>query len=276
MVKKIGLSIIVAGSLAFIGCGGSSSSSSTSVGTYTDEAIGGVQYVCGNQAGVTDEKGQFSYEIGQPCSFKLGGVTLRNVQADVLSNAGVEILETNANVAALLQALDADKDPSNGISITPAVVENVTADNITGDASDSDTITQIANTLGVTLDPAAAASHLLDRVKEVISSFSDGTLYLVKVSANGRESDGSASVDNILNELTVVDGVVVAQDEDGVYPYVGKTADYLIFDNKDGSYEYIFATQEAADAFVNGGSTADNNTDNNTDNDTDDNMTGSY
>lgn len=119
------------------GCGGSSSpssgnnnSSDTGIGYYIDSAVSGVSYTCGSKSGVTGEDGSFTFEKGQSCTFKLGNITLRSVTADSLVDK-VKIVEDRVEVAQLLQTLDADGNPDNGITIPATVIEKMQEHNIT-------------------------------------------------------------------------------------------------------------------------------------------------
>jgi len=126
MTKDITLSTIATIALfTIIGCGGSGGSSDntkTGTGYYVDSAVEGVEYTCGNQTGITDKDGKFAFEEGQGCNFTLDGITLRTVKADELAN-GKEVFEDNLTVAKLLQSIDADGNPDNGIQITVEVAK---------------------------------------------------------------------------------------------------------------------------------------------------------
>ena len=118
----------MAATLVLTGCGGGGGGSGSSVGTaaYVDSAVAGVQYRCGSQSGVTDTKGKFSFEKGKGCTFRLGSVEIRSIEPDRLVDGGI-VVETDPKVAALLQSLDRDGDPSNGIEIDDAVIEKLSS-----------------------------------------------------------------------------------------------------------------------------------------------------
>ena len=125
MKKSITLSSIAIASLLLVGCGGGGStstdtSSNIGMGYYVDSAIEGVDYICGTQSGTTDVDGKFTFEENQNCSFKVGNVLLREVDASTLKN-GITILEDNIDTARFLQTLDRDGDASNGIEVSDAV-----------------------------------------------------------------------------------------------------------------------------------------------------------
>ena len=125
MTKSITLSSVVVASLLLIGCGGggstpSNSTSSTGTGYYVDAAVAGVDYVCGSQTGITDKDGKFTFEQNHNCSFKIGDLLLREINASTLKH-GITILEDNNDTARFLQTLDRDGNASNGIEVSDAV-----------------------------------------------------------------------------------------------------------------------------------------------------------
>ena len=128
----------ITASLLLVGCGGGGTSSNTVAGAnstvgqgyYVDAAVAGVNYQCGSQTGVTDESGAFLFDKNQNCTFKLGDVVLREINATSLEH-NVTILEDNTQVAQLLQTLDRDGNASNGIDIIEETHEVLKEQNIT-------------------------------------------------------------------------------------------------------------------------------------------------
>jgi len=138
MTKKIISTGIAIGAIfMFSGCGSSDAPSAVSTGTgfYIDSAVSGVNYTCGSQEGTTDKDGTFTFDEGATCTFTLAGVELRVLAADALED-GVQVIEQNPRVAQLLQSLDIDGDPSNGITITPEIVEAIEAAGFDGIPTD--------------------------------------------------------------------------------------------------------------------------------------------
>jgi hypothetical protein len=116
--------------LSACGGGGSSSQSSTttSTGVFIDSPVQGLSYVSGDESGITDAAGSFTYEVGQSVTFSLGGITIGTaVGADRLTPLDFVPLatdETNpvvTNILRFLQSLDDDNDPDNGITLIEAV-----------------------------------------------------------------------------------------------------------------------------------------------------------
>ncbi|WP_457597545.1 hypothetical protein [Hydrogenimonas sp.] len=130
---KIIVRLVTVISLAFLpflisGCGGggggggtgasTADTRQTEIGTayYIDSAVVGVDYLCGSQQGTTDEDGAFRFEKGKGCILSLGTLVLRQIDASQLKD-GEAFLETDIKVARLLQSLDNDGHPENGIFI---------------------------------------------------------------------------------------------------------------------------------------------------------------
>ncbi len=95
-----------------------------SPGVFLDSAVAGVNYLTSSGlAGVTDTNGTFYYNSGDTVSFTLGDVSLGSVTGSAKLTP-VEVMGASGtadpkviNLSRLLQTLDADGDPSNGINI---------------------------------------------------------------------------------------------------------------------------------------------------------------
>ncbi|MBF0097308.1 MAG: putative Ig domain-containing protein [Magnetococcales bacterium] len=116
---------------------------STSHGVFLDSAVEGIQYRTASMSGITDKNGGFSFKEGETVTFyigdiKIGGADLRQtssglpiVTPTLLAETATRALSGDsqtskkedviANVARLLQSLDSDGDPSNGITISEEV-----------------------------------------------------------------------------------------------------------------------------------------------------------
>lgn len=142
MKKNIlALSVVTAlSSLALAGCGGGGDSASTDNGnnsgnggnatkpaltaTFIDSAVAGLNYTCGNYSDVTNSQGQFLFNDGDTCTFKLGSIQLGKTQLKqgqtlvtpyTIAEKGDK--DRAIRIAALLQTMDADSDASNGITL---------------------------------------------------------------------------------------------------------------------------------------------------------------
>lgn len=122
------------------GCGGSSDSQSDSTGgsidgsptpsgevltgSFVDSPVSGLSYRTETRSGVTNTNGEFTYRAGETVVFGLGDIQFPAVEAaqilTPLDLAGVsDINDTGVvNMARLLQSLDRDCNPDNGIIIS--------------------------------------------------------------------------------------------------------------------------------------------------------------
>ena len=100
-----------------------------STGVFVDSAVENIYYETKTQKGYTNDLGQFKYAIGETVTFSIGGIKLPTVTAgatitplDLAQSSGnptgSNTADVFANLLVLLQSLDADQDPTNGIKLT--------------------------------------------------------------------------------------------------------------------------------------------------------------
>ena len=121
---------------AGVGSGGAAvnaaSVSGLSTGRLIDSSVEGVTYTVTTKdgqtiTGVTDASGTFKYVDGEKVIFSIGDIVFPATQGDsvitplTMAQGGTGPVATN--VAFLLQSLDFDLDPSNGITINPQVAQ---------------------------------------------------------------------------------------------------------------------------------------------------------
>lgn len=198
------------------GCGGGGGGSSgntpttgsTKSGVLTDAAVTGVAYTTSSGvAGVTDA-GIYKYNPGDTVQFKLGGLVLGDVTAPGLgyvtatgvvtpidlANGNPNILQ---NLLVLLQSLDANGIPADGISIPAAAAAAVTpAIDLKELPATFNGALQAAMTAGNITTPIVsttdANTHFRAQVMPLLASniwtlplASDGTTALLRVDARG-------------------------------------------------------------------------------------------
>jgi hypothetical protein len=183
MNKRVVTHSMLAVSVAalIVGCGGSGSrsdipgSTQTVTGTFVDAGVDGLDYDCSTGTdGVTHDGGQFTCNEGDTVTFKIGEYMLGSVKA----SSGIVTPYTLSpedetialNIAQLLQTIDSDGDPENGIMIPDEVKEVLDGVELKLDNPDFDTL--MANYLGESLVPEADAVKHLD---ETIQSLTDLT-----------------------------------------------------------------------------------------------------
>lgn len=242
MTKRMILSTVTIGAIfSILGCGGGSNTSANSNNSnnndngqtttgkayYIDAAVSGVDYKCGTQEGLTATDGGFTFDVGSGCTLSLGDIALKTIDKTLLVN-NVKILEDNVKTAALLQSLDIDGDASNGITITPEVVEAMaTALNSNGgDGTLPKTAgeltalvatlqTAVPNYQGEAVSEADAQTHL-DETK-LHTSLANKTFYIVEVeSINDKlstELEGQITFNADLTKATSIEGKDTTEEE---------------------------------------------------------------
>lgn len=114
------------GALALSACGGSDPA--TVNGVFLDSAVGGLGYSAGSTQASTDANGGFTCRENETVSFSLGDIALGSARCGAtltpLDLAGsTEVSDDRVvNRLLLLQSLDDDGDPSNGIALRADVV----------------------------------------------------------------------------------------------------------------------------------------------------------
>ncbi|MBF0463309.1 MAG: FecR domain-containing protein [Magnetococcales bacterium] len=114
-------------------------------GTFLDSPVAGLHYQTATTSGVTDQNGGFWFAPGETVTFSIGNMTIGTISAaniragtgglpivtlDKLADAATATATANVqadkhlnvvtNIARLLQTLDSDGNPDNGITITAA------------------------------------------------------------------------------------------------------------------------------------------------------------
>jgi len=154
--------------------GGGGGSATTSTGTFVDAAVEGLSYTTDSQSGMTNAQGEFKFRANEPVTFRVGNIYIPSF----VPKAGGEftpmdvfgVLDQNdrrvVNLLVLLQSLDEDGNPNNGIKI-PAGAAAAALSNIDFDVSyavfvATPAVTNlIANSGSVTTTPVTEAAAKL-------------------------------------------------------------------------------------------------------------------
>ena len=143
----------------------------TDTGIFIDSAVSGLHYQTATQEGTTNTDGEFVYVDGETISFSIGGLelpaTLAKAVLTPLDLVGTSDVYNRSvvNIVRLLQSLDSDGDPSNGISIVEDAYLASESLSLTFDDEDFDAL--VANFVsngggnGVLIDKATAMAHFL-------------------------------------------------------------------------------------------------------------------
>lgn len=120
--------VLLSVSLIMTGCGGGGTSGSLTLktGVFLDSAVEGLNYRTATQSGITETGGLFTYVEGETITFSVGDAIIGQTSAkeqitpiDLVPGASDEINPKVTNICRLLQSLDTDGVPENGIQISP-------------------------------------------------------------------------------------------------------------------------------------------------------------
>ena len=96
--------------------------SGPAIGKLMDAAVSGVNYSTSSKiTGITDKDGIYKYNHGDTVEFKLGSLVLGKTEATAIVtpiNLAGDSIPRLQNLLVLLQSLDSDSEPENGISIS--------------------------------------------------------------------------------------------------------------------------------------------------------------
>jgi len=255
MTKKIiSTGISIGAMFMFSGCGSDSDIPDVPTGTafYIDSAVSGVNYTCGSTEGITGSEGEFTFEIGGSCTFYLGDMELRAVDAGLLVD-GESVYETDVEIARILQSLDSDGDPSNGITIDAEIVAAIVAAGITelpDTVAEMDEMLAVVEAAGGTVvSEDDAMEHMLTtllagEIFYVVDEAQDGSKQVTELTFN----EGLTSIKAISPEMTENWGITIEgsrlifnEDTDGSYTIISvdPTNDYIMFSDyySDGSLD---------------------------------------
>lgn len=144
-------------------------------GVFTDSPVEGVRYETETKTGFTDAEGHYDYVEGEIVTFYIGNIKLGSALAtgelspiSIASTADADIYSLEVqNIAALLQTLDIDANPDNGIKITSEVVAAISAADIDFTQNSiqilGEIVLEVFQSTGISLEvvyPENAAGHL--------------------------------------------------------------------------------------------------------------------
>jgi hypothetical protein len=194
--------MILAGTLSLatsailIGCGSNgtqtASDASLETGYFIDAPVEGLSYeTASGVKGVTDKYGRFQYKKGEKVRFAIGKLALGEAipdQEGVVTPESIAQDDTALKIYLLrvLQALDSDNDPSNGITIPADVVqalEAISADMTLSDIKSDDALLKVDPKLAevldedydgqIDVDETTATNHF----EESIAQWQSGQMY---------------------------------------------------------------------------------------------------
>jgi len=147
------------------------------VGQFIDSPVQGLNYLTASGQGITNANGEFNYQQGESVTFSIGDITLPQVSAAAIITP-LTLANTDdynhiqvVNIARLLQTLDTDGDPSNGITIDDQAHSAATGLSLSFDETDfEDKVANLVANAGsvnsALIDASDAIAHLQDSLGE--------------------------------------------------------------------------------------------------------------
>lgn len=146
---------------------------STVKGQFIDSTVQGLSYSVGTAAkATTDATGGYNCKVGETVDFSMGGITLGSATCAAsitpLTLAGSTNVRDDkvVNRLLVLQLLDEDNDPSNGITITPAVATALAGRTLDFSASAANFNTALTTLLASL--PAAYQGRTVDATRRTL------------------------------------------------------------------------------------------------------------
>jgi hypothetical protein len=208
-VVILGVSLL----MGLAGCGSSDSSPApaapaapTATGKFVDAPVEGLKYVSGAQSGFTGLNGEFTYEIGQPVTFSVGGVVIGEAQGDSVitpidlirtANPGTTVTASTPAVVQIAQfLLTASSLTSTGIKIDSEVTAACETQNINLSTAPSLSITSAISQIAISAGNRTVTSEA-DAETHIVSSMdalSSGALVLPPPAVTGGFTTQNPSV----------------------------------------------------------------------------------
>lgn len=235
--------------LALGACSESDPVSPMRSGVFLDSAVTGLNYATDTQSGATDTAGTFNYIAGETITFSIGEMALPTVRAastitpmDIYSSDSASAVPV-ANLSRLLQSLDNDRNPDNGLVIAnSSAFTSGTQLNFSAASFDEQATTLLQNSgLAITtlVDATTATAHLQQTLidNELISNNCTATHPYV-----GRQASFTTRFHNVSGTLTVLDDCTLEVQN---FNYDGQGPAVYFYAATDRLYS-------AADAFIMG------------------------
>jgi hypothetical protein len=159
--------------VAACGGGGGGGTATPSTGVFLDSPVAGINYRTASGSGKTNASGEFPFLSGETVTFSIGNIDLPPVAANItitpldLANTSDVNHQVVSNLLVLLQSLDTDGNPSNGIQIsstahtaaTSTVDFNVTPTTFRTNAEVTNLIANSGSTNTAPVSLVSATSH---------------------------------------------------------------------------------------------------------------------
>ncbi len=186
-------------------------------GTFIDAPVANLSFSTPSGFGKTDQNGEFYYKAGEQITFSIGGLTLPSTAAremitplDLYGATSVSDPEVK-NLARLLQTLDVDSNPDNGI-VLPDAADQLGLDGaivLSHDDTFESTATAALQSVGINA-PVVSSGQALTHMSN--SLLQEGLIDITQVSSASVQFDATA-IERRLPDLDA-DGIADAFDWD--------------------------------------------------------------
>ena len=216
------------------------------VGTFLDSAVMGLNYQTSSQSGQTNEAGEFNYLLNEEITFSIGGITLPAIVAksiitplDLYQSQNINQLEV-INLLRLLQSLDLDGDPSNGIEISTATHEQAQTLELDFSAADfeqqvADFILQSGNANQQLIATQTALTHFQNTLNDISNNAENCT---AEHSMVGYSGYFNTFAHNVSGKATIIDDCTIEISE---FNYDGGGPEVFFY----GAIDHQYASENA-------------------------------
>jgi len=225
-------------------CGGgvngteSTGALSNYVGQFIDSPVQGLNYLTKSGQGTTNANGEFNYQQGESVTFSIGDMAFPQVSAAAiitpltLANSDDYNHMQVVNIARLLQTLDTDGDPSNGITIDDQAHSAATGLTLSFDETDFDdkVANLVANAGSVNsalIDASDAIAHLQDSLGDQNECGNSHPMVGASLTLSSRAHSVSGSVQVVDNCTLEIRNFSYDGGGPNVYVYGAVDGDYV-------------------------------------------------
>ncbi len=202
-------------------------------GHFWDSPVDGLSYSTGAGSGKTEEGGAFDYFPGEKVTFAVGDVPLgtgvadhRVTPLDLFDSSDLNDLENNPaiNVARLLQSLDDNKKPKDGINITDAAIAclNDSAGSFLEDGSDFSDTTAVEALINATV---GQCDDLVMVTAEAAKAHLETQLSSIMFRKNVSKTPELASAKAKMNDMRMWFPALRANGDPATYEYLDDNGD---------------------------------------------------
>ena len=209
----------------FISCSdGSQTQGNTNTGVFLDSPVTNIGYITETQNGFTNSQGQYKYLEGETVTFFIGELEFPSVTASGtvtplnLANTEDTSNSTVVNIIRLLQTIDQDGDPDNGITINSAAISSATQVDFSlsqNDFESSPAVTNLIQNSGSSNTNLISADEALANFEQTLAE--EGEEFIANSNISGLWTNSTTDND-FLALIFFTDGTYIHLEVDEVAP----------------------------------------------------------